>query len=128
MSCRKRRRWHFRDLKIKTFLGEHAPRFPQMGRLCRANLSSPACRNQWPRMKEETCTRRGWGEHFKNCYCQGGGTIFTYHFLGRAGGGGKVLIHHTFLKTPAPLWDVINDWSLNILANFRLNVLITKGS
>ena len=23
--------------------------------------------------------------------------------------GGKVLIHHTFLKTPAHPWDVIND-------------------
>ena len=23
--------------------------------------------------------------------------------------GGKVLIHHTLLKTPAPQWDVIND-------------------
>ena len=27
-------------------------------------------------------------------------------------GWGKVLRHHTFLKTPAPLWVVINDQSL----------------
>ena len=30
MSCRKCRRWHFRDPKFKNFLGEHAPRFPQV--------------------------------------------------------------------------------------------------
>ena len=40
--------------------------------------------------------------------------------------GGNVLIHHTVLKNPAPLWDVINDRSLNVLANFRLNVLIKE--
>ena len=68
-------------------------------------------------MEEETWSRRGWrvgggGEvHFKNCYCQGrGGTIFICNYFV----GGKVLIHHTFLKTPAPLWDVINDPSLTL--------------
>ena len=30
MSCRKRRRWHFRDPKFKHFLGEHAPSLPQV--------------------------------------------------------------------------------------------------
>ena len=31
ISCRKRRRWHFRDPKFKTFLlGEHAHRLPQV--------------------------------------------------------------------------------------------------
>ena len=33
----------------------------------------------------------------------------------RGGGGGAALIHHTFLKTPAAPWDVINVWSLNPL-------------
>ena len=43
------------------------------------------------------------GGLFKNCYCKagGGGTIFMCHFLGvEWGGGGKVLIRHTFLKNP----------------------------
>ena len=31
------------------------------------------------------------------------------------GGGGTVLIHHTFMKTPAAPWDVINVLSLNPL-------------
>ena len=30
MSCRKRRRWHFRDPEFKHFLGEHALRLPQV--------------------------------------------------------------------------------------------------
>ena len=54
----------------------------------------------------------------------GGGVQFSYVIIL----GGTVLIHHTVLKNPAPLWDVINDRSLNILTNFRLNVLIKKGS
>ena len=54
-------------------------------------------------MKEETCSRRGWGGgvHFKNCYYQGGGSIiFICNYFGV---GGKVLIHHNFLKTHASL-------------------------
>ena len=30
MSCRKHRRWHSRDPKLKHFLREHAPRLPQV--------------------------------------------------------------------------------------------------
>ena len=54
-------------------------------------------------MEEESWSRSGW----EGCYCQGGGTIFICNYL-----GGGVLIHHTFLTTPAPLWDVINVRSL----------------
>ena len=53
--------------------------------------------------------------NFKNCYCQGrggggGGQGGEYNFhtvvtLGK----GKDLTHHTFLKTSAPHWDVINE-------------------
>ena len=42
---------------------------------------------------------------------EGGGVQFSYVIILW---GGKVLIHHTFLKTPAPLWDVINDPSLTL--------------
>ena len=53
--------------------------------------------------------------HFKNCYCQGrGGTIFICNYFVGVKQEVKVLIHHTFLKTPAPLWDVINDPSLTL--------------
>ena len=59
--------------------------------------------------------------YFKDSYCQGGTISRICNYL-----GGNVLIHHTVLKNPAPLWDVINDRSLNVLANFRLNVLIKE--
>ena len=40
-----------------------------------------------------------------------GGVQFLYVItLGK----GKVLIHHSFLKTSAPHWDVINERSLTI--------------
>ena len=41
----------------------------------------------------------------------GGGVQFLYVIIWE----GTVLIHHTFLKTPAAPWDVINVWSLNPL-------------
>ena len=40
---------------------------------------------------------------------KGGGVQFLYVIMFW---GDNVLIHHTFLKTPTPLWDVINDRSL----------------
>ena len=55
--------------------------------------------------------------HFKNSYFQGGeggGTIFVCNYL-----RGKVLIYHTFLKTPAPPPpDIIYDRPLMSVALF----------
>ena len=51
--------------------------------------------------------------HFKNFIAKGG-TIFICNNFFFGGVGGKVLKHNTFLKTLAPLWDVINDRSLKV--------------
>ena len=63
-------------------------------------------------MKEETWSSRGWrGCILKIVIAKRGGWVgvqFSYvnYFFVGGGGRGKVLIHsHTFLKTPAPLWD-----------------------
>ena len=42
--------------------------------------------------------------HFKNCYCQGwrGGVQFSYVITFLWGGGGKVLIHHSFFVLIVP--------------------------
>ena len=140
MSCRKRRRWHFRDPKFKTFLGEHASRLTQVWGAFGALTSLPLCAtskshatllitgnygslwNQCPRMEEETWCRRGWGGagggggslHFKNRYCQGGCRIFIYNIFLGGGRGGKGFIHHTFLNSlpPPPPWNVIKVRSL----------------
>ena len=55
-------------------------------------------------MEEETWSRGvgeggGGGMHFK-IFITKGGIIFISNYFGV---GGKVLIHHTFLKTPAPI-------------------------
>ena len=46
MSCRNCWRWHFRDPKYKNFLGEHAPRLPQVwvafGTLTFLSLRAPS--------------------------------------------------------------------------------------
>ena len=52
----------------------------------------------------------GGGFLFSNKNWEGGG---GYNFYLKFFGGGSVLKHYTFLKTTAPLWDVINDRSLN---------------
>ena len=46
------------------------------------------------------------------CIAKGGKLQFSYVITLRGEGGD--LIHHTFLKTPAPHWDVINERSLTI--------------
>ena len=59
--------------------------------------------NQCPGM-EEAGGGGGKGQvHFK-IYLQGG-----YNFHMKLFRRGRGMIHHTFLKTPFPLWDVIND-------------------
>ena len=53
-------------------------------------------------MEEETWPRRGWSWRciLKSVIAEG--VQFSYVIIwGGGGGGGKVLIHHTFLKTPA---------------------------
>ena len=89
MSCRKRRRWHFRDPKFKHFLGEHAPSLPQFWGAFRAltflplrALSRYAAHywyltpyeiNAQGRKKRLGLEGVGGGVvHFKNCYYQGG--------------------------------------------------------
>jgi len=66
-------------------------------------------------MEEETYSRMGWKEGGRGCIlkiviAKGGGVQFSYVITL----GGKVLIHHTLLKTPAPHWDVINERSIKI--------------
>ena len=89
MSCRKRKRWHFRDPKFETFLREHAPRLPQVwGASSVLTFTSPACTFKISRyavnyrhLVAYEINAQGWkkrlslgggGVHFKNCYCQGG--------------------------------------------------------
>ena len=96
ISCRKRRRWHFRGPKFKNFLGEHAPRLPPPPGLGRLRLPS----SFFLSMHLQKLTQ----VHFKNCYLQGG-----YNFHMKLFRRGRGMIHNTFLKTPFPLWDVIND-------------------
>ena len=68
-------------------------------------------------MEEETYSRRGWNGGWgggERCILKiviaKGGVQFSYVItLGR-----KVLIHHTWLKAPAPHWDVINERSIKI--------------
>ena len=45
--------------------------------------------------------------YFKNCFCQGGVQFSYVIILGGSGGGGKILIHHTFLNPPG-----CNEWSV----------------
>ena len=66
--------------------------------------------------------------HFKNCYCQGGIQysyvmfVFCFFFWG----GGKVLIHHTFLNVPPPR-GVINDGSLHRKCSHAKQAVHTKS-
>ena len=124
----KRRRWHFRDPKLKKFLGEHAPRLPQVwgtfGALtlyllplrAHSNLTlrwlpvSYSLWNQCPWMEEETWSRRGLGGgggvHFKNSYCQGGYNFHMYFSFGGGGGGGGLSLdtpHFSKTSSPHPL-------------------------
>ena len=52
------------------------------------------------------------GVQFSYVIILGGGSLGGVQFSYVIISGGNVLIHHTFLTTPAPLWDVINDRSL----------------
>ena len=132
MSSRKLRRRHFRDSKFKHFLGEHAPRLPQVwgafGALTflplRAALKSPATllTADYRYLIAYEINAQGWKKRLGLDGIGGGGCIFKIAIYCQEGvqlslviiflRGGKVLIHHTFLKTPVPLWDVINDRSL----------------
>ena len=130
MSSRKRRRRHFRDSKFKYFLGEHAPRLPQFwgafGALTfpplRAALKSPATllTADYRYLIAYEINAQGWKKRLGLDGIGGGGCIFKIAIYCQEGVqlsvviifGGKVLIHHTFLKTPVPLRDVINDRSL----------------
>ena len=101
MSCRKRRRWHFRDPKFKNFPGEHAPRLPQVwgayGALTFLPLRAPSKSHAtllttgilqlmksmrlkgWRRNSKRV---GGGGVHFKNCYYQvGWGVQFLCVFI-----------------------------------------------
>ena len=129
MSGRKRRRWYFRDPKFQTFQGKYTPRWGAFVALTFLPLRAPSKSHAtllW--LLTQGWKKRlglegvvGGGVYFKDCYCQGGTISRICNYL-----GGNVLIHHTVLKNPAPLWDVINDRSLNVLANFRLNFLIKE--
>ena len=98
------------------------PVSPRFGApLGRANFSSPSCTFKISRyaahywyLKSYEINAQGWkkrlgleglekggggGMHFK-IFITKGGIIFISNYFGV---GGKVLIHHTFLKTPAPI-------------------------
>ena len=120
MSCRKCRRWHFRDPKFKNFLG-YSPRFgaPLVHWLFFSFKISCCAADYWRLIAYEINTqgwkkrlglegvRGGGGVHFENCYCQGGGTIFICNYF-----GGFKFWYTTLLKTPATIWELINDQSL----------------
>ena len=107
MSCRKCRRWHFRDPKFKNFLGELPQVWGTFGALTFLLLQNLMLRcwtpasyslwNQCPRLEEET-----W-----KLLLPSWGTIFICNYF-----GGFKFWYTTLLKTPASLWDVINDQSL----------------
>ena len=107
MSCRKCRRWHFRDPKFKIFCGELPPVWGIFGALTFLLLQNLMLRcwttasyslwNQCPRLEEET-----W-----KLLLPSWGTIFICNYF-----GGFKFWYTTLLKTPASLWDVINDQSL----------------
>ena len=123
MSCRKYRRWHFRDPKLKNFLGVLPQVWDTIGALSFLLLQNLMLRfwvlpfyslwNQCPSLEEETCSRWGWSGGW-GCILKiviagagGGGTIFICNYF-----GGFKFWYTTLLKTPAALWDVINDQSL----------------
>ena len=133
MSCRKRRRWHFRDPKFKNFLGEHAPRTPPgLGRLRRANFS-PAWTFKISRYPIDyrylvayEIIAQGWKKRLGLeggwRWGGGGGGILKIiiFFLGGGVQFSSVMIfgglsfntpHFSDPSPPAP-WDVINDRSL----------------
>ena len=103
-----------------------------LGRLRCANFSSPACTFKISRYAADyrylasyEINAQGWKKRLwlegvdwgRGCilkiFIAKGGTIFICNNF-FWGGGGKVLKHNTFLKTHAPLWDVINDRSLKV--------------
>ena len=119
--------------KFKNFLGEHTPRLPQVwvafGKLTFLSLRAPSkfyatlltTGILYLNMKSIPKDGRGdlvykgleveeGGGCILKTVIAKGGTIFICNYLG----GVEVLIHHTFLKTPAPVWDVINDRSLTM--------------
>ena len=109
MSGRKRRRWHFRDPKFQTFQGKYTPSWGAFVALTFLPLRTPSKSHAtllW--LLTQGWKKRlglegvvGGGVYFKDCYCQGGTISRICNYL-----GGNVLIHHTVLKNPAPLWDV----------------------
>ena len=97
------------------------PVSPRFGApLGRANFSSPSCTFKISRyaahywyLKVYEINAQGWkkrlgleglesegGECTLKIFITKGGIIFISNYFGV---GGKVLIHHTFLKTPAPI-------------------------
>ena len=120
MSCRKCRRWHFRDPKFKNFLGVLPQVWGTFGALtflllqnlmlCCWLLASYSLWNQCPRLEEETWSRRGQrggGGAFWKLLLPRGGTIFICNYF-----GGFKFWYTTLLKTPAALWELMNDQSL----------------
>ena len=107
MSYRKRRRWHFRDPKFKNFLGVLPQVWGTFGALtflllqnlmlCCWLPASYSLWNQCPRLEEET-----W-----KLLLPSWGTIFICNYF-----GGFKFWYTTLLKTPAALWELINDQSL----------------
>ena len=127
MSSRKRKRRHFRDSKFKHFLGEHAPRLPQFwgafGALTflplRAALKSPATllTADYRYLIAYEINAQGWKKRLGLEGVRERGLQFSYAitFLG---GGGRVLIQHTFLNPRPPSRDEINDRSLTSVQLF----------
>ena len=109
----------YETLNLKTLLGEHAPKLPQVWGAFSSNANfSPLCTFKISHyasyyryliayeINAHRCKKRlgvegvgGEGGCILKIVIARGGTIFTCNYFG----GAKVLIHHTFLKTPAPL-------------------------
>ena len=126
MFCRKCRRWHFGDPKLKNFVGEHAPTPPQVWRDLQILslhcwlLVSCFLTTQCLRIEEETWSRRGWGGCIWKiiCYCQGGAN-FICNYL-EAGGGGVKFWFTTLRKKgcnkqSVPKMEVAVSWYSNLI-------------
>ena len=120
-------------------MGAYPQTLPGFRRLRRVNFSSPACTFKISRYAADyryliayENNAQGWKERlglegvggvgryiFKIVIAKGGGVQFSFVIF-FSGGGVKFWYTTLFWKTPAPLWDVINDQFLKRLINRKL--------
>ena len=120
MSCRKCRRWHFRDPKFKNFLGVFPQVWGTFGALTFFSFKISCCAADYWHLIAYEINTQGWkkrlglegvrgggGGAFWKLLLPRGGTIFICNYF-----GGFKFWYTTLLKTPATVWELINDQSL----------------